>query len=215
MTSIVLDYAADIAPRLHVQSDGAGSYLNSSNLASQIQPVGDWEVDAKTPKNATRQIYLDFSQPVPGSAPNGQDPIGPPSGNYAFRIIAKCSLYGTNLLNFPAGATKTCPLHIGFDYNGATWALQMDPLHAANGPFPETNWATVKCIFPTVAAHRVPSGHSRPAAPTSPRMAREISQRWEIARVLVGTRRADDCQRSWRLLRVVLDDRGEVRDLRP
>ena len=29
VTSIVLDYAADIAPGLNIQSDGLGSYLNS------------------------------------------------------------------------------------------------------------------------------------------------------------------------------------------
>lgn len=147
--SIVLDYAADVAPGLNIQSDGAGDYVNSSTLVSQIQAIGDWELDAKNPKGATRKIILDFSQPIAGSAPGGGDPVVPPSGAYKFRAIAKCSLYGNSLLAFAAGAVKSCPLHVGFEYNGATWALQMDPYTAANGPFPETNYATVTCIFPT------------------------------------------------------------------
>jgi hypothetical protein len=54
------------------------------------------------------------------------------------------------LTSFTAGQTKTCPLHIGFDYAGGRHlAFQMDPFHAANGPFPETSVTTVTCIYPT------------------------------------------------------------------
>ena len=149
VTSIVLDYAADIAPRLEIQSDGQGSYLNAKTLTSHIQAIGDWELDARNPRGATREIRLDFTQPIAGSAPGGADPVSLPSGSYRFRVIAKCSLYGNSLLGFTAGATKTCPLHIGFDYNGTRYAIQMDPFTSANGPFPETNYANVTCIFPT------------------------------------------------------------------
>ena len=149
VTSIVLDYAADIAPSLNIRSDGLGSYVPASNLVSQIQAVGDWELDARNPRNATRKIYMDFSQPIAGSAPGGGNPTSPPSGVYKFRAIAKCSLYGNSLLDFSAGATKTCPLRVGIDYGGTTWALVMDPYTAVNGPFPETNDATVTCIYPT------------------------------------------------------------------
>ena len=143
VTSMVLDYAADIAPRLNVQSDGLGSYLNAKTLVSQIQAIGDWELDARTPRGATRKIYVDLSQPIAGSAPGGADPTGPPSGTYTFRIVAKCSLYGNSLLGFTAGAVKNCPLHVGFDYGSTTYAFVMDPLTAANGPYPETNYANV------------------------------------------------------------------------
>lgn len=149
VTSIVLDYAADIAPSLNILSDGLGSYVPASNLVSQIQAIGDWELDARNPRNATRKIHFDFSQPIAGSAPGGGNPTNPPSGTYTFRAIAKCSLYGNSLLGFSAGATKTCPLHVGVDYGGSAWAFVMDPYTAANGPFPETNYATVTCIYPT------------------------------------------------------------------
>lgn len=148
VNSIVLDYAADIAPRLNIQSDGQGTYVPASNLVSEIQAIGDWVLDARNPRNATRKIYVDFSQPIAGSAPGGGNPTSPPSGTYKFRAIAKCSLYGNGLLGFSAGATKTCPLYVGIDYGGTTWRLVMDPYTAANGPFPQTNYATVTCIYP-------------------------------------------------------------------
>jgi hypothetical protein len=147
--STVLDYAGDVAPRLNIQSDGLGDYVNASTLTSQIQAVGDWELDAKNPKGATRRLTIDFAEPIAGSGPGGIDPTPPPAAAFKFRVIAKCSLYGNSLLQFAAGAVKTCPLHIGFDYNGVTWAYQMDPYTAANGPFPQTNYATVTCIYPT------------------------------------------------------------------
>jgi hypothetical protein len=149
VTSMILDYAADIAPRLEVQSDGQGNYVNAKTLVSIIQAIGDWELDARNPKGATRTIHLDFTRPVPGSAPGGADPAGLPSGSYKFRIIAKCTLYGNSLLAFAPGVTKPCPLHVGFETNGVRYALQMDPYTAPNGPFPETNYANVTCIFPT------------------------------------------------------------------
>lgn len=148
VNSMVLDYAADVAPRLNIQSDGLGSYIPAANLVSQIQAIGDWELDARNPKNATRKIYMDFSQPIAGSAPGGGNPTSPPSGMYKFRAMAKCSLYGNGLLGFSAGATKTCPLYVGIDYGGTTWRLVMDPYTAANGPFPQTDYATVTCIYP-------------------------------------------------------------------
>jgi len=152
VTSMVLDYAAEVAPRLNIQSDGLGNYLDSRTLTSQIQAIGDWVLDARNPRGATRKLMVDFAQPIAGSGPNGTDPLVLPAGAYTFRANAKCSLYNNNLLNFTAGNVKTCPLHVGFDIGGKTYAYVMDPLTAANGPFPETNWATVRCIYPTTGS---------------------------------------------------------------
>jgi hypothetical protein len=149
VTSIVQDYAAAVAPVLNVQSDGLGVYVHSSNLVSQIQAIGDWVLDARNPKKATRKIYVDFSQPIAGSAPGGANPTSPPSGTYKFRAMAQCGLYGNSLLNLSAGATMNCPLRVGIDYGGKTWVLVMDPYSPINGPFPETDFATVTCIYPT------------------------------------------------------------------
>jgi hypothetical protein len=153
VTSMILDYAADVAPRLNVQSDGNGNYLNSANLISTIQAIGDWLLDGRNVKHPSRTIYVDFSQPIAGSAPGGGNPTAPPSGLFIFRILAQCSAYSNSLFSFTGGAVKTCPLRVGFDYNGKNWALVMDPsANAANGPFPETNPATVTCIFPTTGS---------------------------------------------------------------
>src|SRR5688572_33435414 len=77
VTSIVLDYAADVAPALHVRSDSQGSYFNAKTLVSQIQGLGDWELDAINPRGATRKIAVDFSHPVPASGPGGTAPTPP------------------------------------------------------------------------------------------------------------------------------------------
>ena len=150
--SIVEDGASDVAPVLTIRSDAAGSYVNSKTLTSLIQGIGDWVLDSINPAKATRRIVLDFSQPVPGSGPNGADPIGLPPGAYAFRALAQCSTYGNSLLAFTAGQIKTCPLRIGFDAGTAHYAIIMNPTGGVNGPFPETNAATVTCIYPSTGS---------------------------------------------------------------
>jgi hypothetical protein len=152
VTSIVEDGASDVAPVLTIRSDAAGSYVNSKTLTSQIQGIGDWVLDSINPAKATRRIVLDFSQPVPGSGPNGADPIGLPPGAYAFRALAQCSTYGNSLLAFTAGQIKTCPLRIGFDAGTAHYAIIMNPTGGVNGPFSETNAATVTCIYPSTGS---------------------------------------------------------------
>lgn len=153
VSTIVLDYAADIAPRLNIQSDGLGTYVSAKNqLVSIIQGIGDWELDARTPSKATRKLTVDYVQPIPGSGPGGTDPTPPPAGTYPFRAIAKCSQYGNSMLNFTAGQVKNCPLRFGVDVAGKSYVYVMDPLNAPNGPFPQTNWATVKCIYPTTGS---------------------------------------------------------------
>jgi hypothetical protein len=148
VTTIVLDYAADVAPRLNVQSDGLGVYANSKNLYSIIQSIGDWELDARNPPKATRKLTIDYLYPIPGSGPGGTDPTPPPAGTYPFRAIAKCSTYGNNMTNMTAGQVKNCPLRFGVDVGNKSYVYVMDPLKAPNGPFPQTNWATVTCIHP-------------------------------------------------------------------
>jgi hypothetical protein len=145
VTSIVLDYAADIAPALTIRSDGAGSYLNSKALTSLIQVIGDWVLDSINQRNTTRRIYLDLSQAVPGS---GSLANLIPAGSYAFRALAQCSTYGNSLLGFTAGQVKTCPLRIGFDVGTTRYAIVMNPTGGVHGPFPETDAATATCIDP-------------------------------------------------------------------
>ena len=146
VTSLVADYAADIAPALQIQSDQRGTYTNSSTISSVIQPGGNWVLDTRA---STRTAYLGFTQPVAGTGPTGSPSF--PSGFYAVRILTECqsSISRFNLLTLPGGASTECPLHIGFVSEGASYAIEMNPIDAINGPFPQTNLATVTCIAPT------------------------------------------------------------------
>jgi len=148
VTSIVDDGAGDLT----IRSDAGGSYLNSKTLTSLIQPVGDWVLDAINPAKATRRIFVDFSQPVPGSGPNGSDPVGPPAGTYAFRFLAQCASYGNTLPSFTAGQVGTCPLRIAVEVGTRHYAIVMNPTAPIQGPFPETNPATVTCVYPSTGS---------------------------------------------------------------
>lgn len=169
VTSTVADADTTIAPMLQYRSDGLGPYLNASNLISQIQSVGDWVLDMYTVSRATREVYLDFSQPIPGTGPNGGNPIAIPSGLYKVRIISKCTLFGNNFLTLAPGATVPCPLHVKFDYNGSSWAIEMNPLASSGDPegAPETNAANVTCVNPPSGSGTCMGWKLTPSAPAN------------------------------------------------
>lgn len=140
---------------MQIRSDGHGAYLNSSTLSSVIQGIGDWLLDSYYPRNSTRTIYVDFSQPIAGSGPNGGAPVPIPSGLYKVHFISKCSLFGNNLLTLAPGATIACPMHVGaLTYSGNTYSVQMNPYTNSSGAVyaPETNYANVSCVRPTSGA---------------------------------------------------------------
>lgn len=169
VTSSIADADTAIAPTLQYRSDGLGPYVNASNLISQIQSVGDWVLDMYTVSRATRQVYLDFSQPIPGTGPNGGNPVAIPSGLYKVRIISKCTLFGNNFLTLAAGATVPCPLHVKFDYNGSSWALEMNPIVSSGDPegAPETNYANVTCVNPASGSGTCVGWKVTPSAATN------------------------------------------------
>jgi hypothetical protein len=145
VTSVVKDTDVSVAPALTILSDAGGEYINSKTLTSLIQPVGDWVLDAINPAKATRRIFVDFSQPVLGSGPNGGDPIGPPMGTYPFRALALCANYGNTLPSFIAGQVGTCGLRIGLDVGTRHFVIVMHPNGTIQGNFAETQAATVTC----------------------------------------------------------------------
>jgi hypothetical protein len=118
-----------------LQSDASGPYTNSSSLMSVIQPIGAWVLDTKS--DASRTVSLDLGEGSPV-----------PAGQYAVRILANCPLYGTGntMQGVPVDGSIECPLHIAFDYNGASYALQMNPVgNGAGEAYPETESALVTC----------------------------------------------------------------------
>ena len=155
VTTLVADTAAVVAPTLQIRSDALGAYHNASSLTSVIQGIGAWLLDSYSPRNGTRRVYLEFSQPIAGSGPNGGNPIAVPSALYRVRAIAKCNLLGTSLLTLAPGASMPCPLHVKFDYNGSSYAVQMNPGASAGDPdgnAPETDYATITCVVPSSGA---------------------------------------------------------------
>lgn len=151
VTATIADADTFVAPALQIRSDGLGAYRNGSALTSIIQGSGAWLLDSYTPRNGTRRVYLDFSQPIAGSGPGGGDPVAVPSGAYRVRAISKCNLLGTTMQGLAPGASMPCPLHIKFDYAGTSYALQMNPA-AGVDPYPETQYATVTCTVPASGA---------------------------------------------------------------
>jgi len=148
-TTTIADNDLAVAPALQIRSDALGSYTNSNNLSSVIQPIGAWVLDSYNPPHGTRRVYLEFSQPIAGSGPGGGAPVAVPSGLYLARLIARCNIIGTSFLTMAPGSSMPCPLHVAFDYSGSSYAVQMNPGPAGNDPSPETNYATITCTVPS------------------------------------------------------------------
>ncbi len=118
-----------------LQSDLLGSYLNGTgSVVSQIQGIGDWELDMLA--SPTRRVNVSFDDPV--SIP----PLpAPPSGNHPVRFITQCGSYGFNLLNLATvGQTATCGLIVAVDDSGIRYSLRF---YASN--FPGSDSVTVAC----------------------------------------------------------------------
>ena len=140
-------------PTLRVQSDGLGSYINSTSGESIIQGIGDWELDMLNfSSSPQRKILIDLRDPVPGSGPGGGAPINPfGATGYQMvraRFIAKCSQNGINFLNMQTGTPYFCPLALSFqDSTGQQHRLAENPTN-----FGETNWIQVSCLATDASA---------------------------------------------------------------
>ena len=99
---------------------GSGLYPHSESVRSVVQTAGDWILETQPFKaTPTRSIFVDFSNPIPGTGPNGGDPVPPfTSALVRGRFISKCHEYDVNLLDIPQDVTAICPLvlALGPDY---------------------------------------------------------------------------------------------------
>ncbi len=135
---------------MQVQSDGAGSYKNSKSLISVIQGSGDWELDTGvTISKPTRKAFIDFSQPIAGSAPDGGDPIAPfVTALVSPRFRAKLSQYGLNMLTIGYGQTVQVPMTIGFYYPAGSsdlYRIHNTPDDQSIFPYAETDLVDMTC----------------------------------------------------------------------
>lgn len=142
VTSTNADYfdVTDQRIWMQIRSDGA-AYTNDSNLQSVVY-AGDWILDTKS---STRQVFLDFSKPIPGTGPNGGAPVAPfNSALTPARLTAECIRYNTNMFNMTPGSTINCPLAIFFGVSGKDYFLQMNPVAGAF-VFTETDYVDITC----------------------------------------------------------------------
>ena len=148
----VIDPATGVtqAIPMQVQSDGAGPYKNSKSVISVIQGIGDWLLDTGiTIRTPTRQVLLDFSQAITGSAPNGGNPSAPfVAGLVSPRFRSKLAQYGYNMLTMSYGQTINAPVTIGFYYpadSGTHYRIHMTPGEQSSFPSPLTDFAEMTC----------------------------------------------------------------------
>ncbi|HSE96933.1 MAG TPA: hypothetical protein VLD57_01600 [Blastocatellia bacterium] len=136
---------------MHLQSDGEGVYRNSKSVRSVIINEGGWDMDTGYTyiKAPTRKGYIDFSQPVAGSAPGGADPVPPfIAGVVRPWYNSKCFYDGNRMLDMGEGETFNCGLTISFinPADGGNYRIIMWP--ACPG-FPDncanTNSTSVTC----------------------------------------------------------------------
>ena len=127
---------------LRIQSDGAGSYTNSKTVQSVLQANGhDWVLDTNSSRLSTRAAYVDFGDPIAGSAPGGGNPIAPFSAALVKgRFISKCDETSVDMFAIAAGSTVICPMALGFNYGATDYRLAMNPAN-----YPDTNWINVTC----------------------------------------------------------------------
>jgi hypothetical protein len=148
VTTTISDADPSVAPVFQIRSDGA-AYPNSSNVQSLIQGsgIGDWVMQSDFSTASTRTVFVDFSQPIPGSCqtcPNG-NPIPLASRLYGTRFIAKCHEYNNNMFTLPYLSTMACPLYTRVDVNGQNYRINMNPNPAAQAYYPETNYVNISC----------------------------------------------------------------------
>ncbi len=119
--STIADSDANFMP-LSIQSDLVGTYLNgSSSVVSQVQGIGDWELDMLA--SPTRRVNVNFDDLVAGSNPNNLP--APMSGYHPVRFITQCNAYGYSLLNLTAiGQTATCGLVVAVNIGTDKYSLR-------------------------------------------------------------------------------------------
>jgi len=141
VTSTVADVDAT-GVALRIQSDGAGPYTNSKMVQSVIQALShDWVLDTNWSRQSTRAVYVDFGDPIAGSAPGGVDPVAPFSTALVKgRFISKCHETNVNMFTIAAGSTVICPMALSFNYGGTDYRLAMNPAN-----YSDTNWINVTC----------------------------------------------------------------------
>lgn len=106
-----------------MRSDSGGSYINGTDsVVSIIQGIGDWELDLSS--SPSRQVFFDFSSPIPGT--NTQNVTPPSSGAYTVRFLSQCGVRpGKKLQDLRiSDGTIQCPLNVRIVVGSEDYSLR-------------------------------------------------------------------------------------------
>lgn len=130
VTTTIQDFDSTTGFAYDLRSDSLGFYKNGINsIISEIQPIGDWSMDASS--STSRRVQIDLSDPA--STTNSAAPFA--TASVAARLISKCSEVGNNMRSMIPGNTYKCPLGVRFLYNGGDYAVRMNPANFATSEF--------------------------------------------------------------------------------
>ena len=111
-----------------------------SSVTSQIQPIGDWELDMFS--SSTRKANFVIGSAIPGSNPDPVNRLAPASGSYAARFLTQCSNYGPGLPAMLPGNTYKCGLIVGFNTGTERYTMRF---YTKNLPAVGSEDATITC----------------------------------------------------------------------
>jgi hypothetical protein len=127
VTSTIQDNDANFAP-YSLQSDLLGTYKNGVNsVVSQIQAIGDWELDMLA--SPTRKVYINFGEPVPDTNPNNLPP--PANGYYPVRFLAQCP---ADLRNLGSGGSQNCKMIIAVNVGADRYSIRFGYVAGTSQP---------------------------------------------------------------------------------
>jgi len=134
----IADSLGGYQPR--IESDLKGPYVNTSQVQSVVQGIGDWTLTTYYGRNATassRSVFFDLTEPVDTTNP----PPPMTAGYVQAHLIAKCHLVNVGFLQIPAGTTVQCPGAFRFQApNGLWYRLSFQPDN-----FPHVERMNVTC----------------------------------------------------------------------
>jgi hypothetical protein len=140
VTSVIAITDANNVP-FTISGDSYGTYTQGANsVTSQIQPIGDWELDLFSSNLRTANFVIGSA--IPGSNPDPATRLAPASGSYPARFLTQCSNYTAVLPAMLPGNTYKCGLIVGFHTATADYTMRF---YTKNAPATGSEDATVSC----------------------------------------------------------------------
>lgn len=151
---------SDSTGAFSLAGDGVAYQNGINSVVSQIQGIGDWELNMLASTNRRVNVTFDDPVTVPAGIPT------PMSGLYPVRFITQCTQYGFNLLNLTSvGQTATCGMIVRVETGSEVFSLRFFTQN-----FPGSDNISVGCT--AVAAGKCSSWRTQSPNGTGKRIAR-------------------------------------------